>query len=843
MTKSTSQAGNRADHGDQFRELLDLLGIDAHERIAICSQPVGGKFNGNTVPVNRSDSEKLALSTPYVEKRDVWFGVNPVALPSGYLGRGTDDHVTRAVALFADIDIKATGVDNIDTADTVARAISEALGQLPAAVVFSGHGGHVYWTLDPEDWTLDTAAKRKAAMAVYARFHRLCEDIAGKHGGSVDKVSQLSRILRVPGTFNRKDPGDPILADLRVQPYGASGPLSFREVFEALDSYGVPELPEDREHPGEAVCAPEEWTFGEQTTAYLGTMIDRWRTDTPRSGVNRHSWLVSQSVRLACAHRLGRITADDHDKAAQVLAARFTELLETYGDPRKPTPGEVAGALAWGAQRAASMSDDRAGEEIGGGDLSPEVIDLTNYGDTAAEPTPEQRVDGVKAAKANLAAVMTRNIDLFSGTEVLTKLAAFAEARKVGRWTLVGGVMVRTVAALHPSVVLPATIGGEVSLNLLLAQCGVPGSGKGASDNAVSDATVMMFDNYTAPRLPLLPIGTGEGINRAYAHCVPVPGERRSETVFHSRHALFSIRDIVTLEKLADRAGATIIGELLKAYMGEELGFTNAGRETNVVLPQHSYRLGLLMGVQPDRASILLDAVARGNGLTHRILALPVTDLRQRSGRPETGTPVTLKLPGDLHRDPFSDDMTLLPLDVPIAIAEALIEGQNAKNLDVFGESDNTPLSGHRGLSRLKLASTLGLMHGSTSAGGGFWEMAERFTEVSDAMMAAMVAASQHSEAIVAGEQGRRDGHRRTAADDTIRMLAVDRVRERVLTVLRQQTDWMPHSGLANAVSRPQRGYLADALPGLLRDGRIESESGEYSGKTVVRYRIAAAAA
>ena len=110
-------------------------------------------------------------------------------------------------------------------------------------------------------------------------------------------------------------------------------------------------------------------------------------------------------------------------------------------------------------------------------------------------------------------------------------------------------------------------------------------------------------------------------------------------------------------------------------------------------------------------------------------------------------------------------------------------------------------------------------------------------------MMAAMVAASQHSEAIVAGEQGRRDGHRRTAADDTIRLVMLDRVRERVLTVLRQQTDWMPHSGLANAVSKKQRDYLTDALGGLLRDGRIEAESGEYKGQTVVRYRIAAAAA
>ena len=839
MAHNAARANGPADNGTPFGELLELLNYRDGETLAVCWQHpqhrthFASRF---TTPAGAA-----AEVSRHAADADVWFSVNPIRKPRGG-GRGTDGDVTRCAALFVDIDVKPGGVTDGETAEAITDDLAKALGQRPIAVVTTGHGWHIYWaTDDGPEWVLDTSEKRTAARALYRRVDRLARTVAKDRGCSVDNVGQLNRVLRVPGTVNRK--ADPIPVTLTTEyPYGGGGPVSFSGVLDVLDERDVPELAEDREQFGEVISDPSGWRFGEATHPYVAAMIAGWRDDLPG---NRHPWLVSQATRLACAHRLGLITAADHAHAVEALAARFDWLLAHHGTPRKADHGDAA-AFAWGKQRAASFTDERAAADLGvdldAVPLSLEAIDLTTYGDTAAEPTPEQRDDAVKAAKADLAAVMTRNLDLFGETEVLAGLAAFAEARKVGRWTLVGGVMVRTVAALHPSIVLPATIGGEVSLNLLLAQCGVPGSGKGASDNAVSDAAVMMFDNYTAPRLPLLPIGTGEGINRAYAHGVPVPGERRSETVFHARHALFSIRDIVTLEKLADRAGATIIGELLKAYMGEELGFTNAGRETNVVLPQHSYRLGLLMGVQPDCASILLDAVARGNGLTHRILALPVTDLRQRSGRPETGTPVTLTLPGDLHRDPFSDDMTLLPLDVPTAIAEALIEGQNAKNLDVFGESDNTPLSGHRGLSRLKLASTLGLMHGSTSA-VGFWEMAERFTEVSDAMMAAMVAASQHSEAIVAGEQGRRDGHRRTAADDTIRLVMLDRVRERVLTVLRQQTDWMPHSGLANAVSKKQRDYLTDALGGLLRDGRIEAESGEYKGQTVVRYRIAAAAA
>ena len=98
--------------------------------------------------------------------------VNPVELPDGYRGRGTDAHVTRCVALFADIDIKNGGVADAEAAETITKAIDEALGQPSAAVVFSGHGGHPYWLTDPDDdaWTLDTEAKRIAARRSIGGF-------------------------------------------------------------------------------------------------------------------------------------------------------------------------------------------------------------------------------------------------------------------------------------------------------------------------------------------------------------------------------------------------------------------------------------------------------------------------------------------------------------------------------------------------------------------------------------------------------------------------------------------------------------------------------------------------
>ncbi|MEB3020884.1 DNA primase family protein [[Mycobacterium] crassicus] len=358
----------------EFAELLELLGIGADERVSVCSQKPGGRFEA-VIPVNRGDAEAVALSTPYAGARDVWFGVNPVAPPEGYRGRGTVEHVARCSALFADVDLKAGGVADPDVADAVCNALAAALGQPPAAVVFSGHGGHPYWTLDADDpaWTLDTEAKRGAAVAIFRRFHRLCADVAARFGGRVDNVGELSRVLRVPGTYNRKNPGAPIRVELRAWPYGTGGPLTFAEVAEALDAYGVPEQPEDHEHLGAVVSEPAGWQFGAETDPYVAAMVAGWPDDLPAA---RHGWLTGQAVRLACARRLGLITEADHAEAVGLLGERFDWLLTHHGQPRKPTPAnEVASALTWGMQRAATFTDDRAARDLGVTLLSSLAVD------------------------------------------------------------------------------------------------------------------------------------------------------------------------------------------------------------------------------------------------------------------------------------------------------------------------------------------------------------------------------------------------------------------------------------------------------------------------------------
>lgn len=81
----------------------------------------------------------------------------------------------------------------------IAQFISDAQLPAPSAIVDSGNGFHVYWIAEQamtvDEWT-------PYATGLWA--------LVKKHGFRCDNVTtDCARVLRVPGTFNRKDPANP----------------------------------------------------------------------------------------------------------------------------------------------------------------------------------------------------------------------------------------------------------------------------------------------------------------------------------------------------------------------------------------------------------------------------------------------------------------------------------------------------------------------------------------------------------------------------------------------------------------------------------------------------------
>jgi hypothetical protein len=343
------QGGDRVN----FADLLDTLGYQAGELVSICWQTPTQPFTSRIVT---SGDAQAAVDVLHNES-EAWFGVNPQAgPPRTAAGRGKADQITRNAALWVDLDVKQNGCGTRETACAIVDDLSAIIGTRPSAQVASGHGLHAYWPIS--DALIVTPEDLAAAEAIRRRWHRLVEIVAAARNAKVDNVFDLARVLRVPGSINRK--GEPIPV---IGATDTGAPLTVDELHERFNEAGIAELDGDREADAETVSNPDGWQYAEQACGYAARMRDGWRTDNPGQ---RHNWLASQATRIAAAHRNGCLTAELHRDLTHALDARFRELCQRPGDERKLTPREVPNALAYGRQRAAAKTRAGLDGELGG---------------------------------------------------------------------------------------------------------------------------------------------------------------------------------------------------------------------------------------------------------------------------------------------------------------------------------------------------------------------------------------------------------------------------------------------------------------------------------------------
>jgi hypothetical protein len=257
----------------ELRTLLDLIGRDPDERLSVCFKASGGPFSVELTKV--ADAE---VTGRVHAGGDCWFSVQPLA-DRVVSGRGTARDVIGLRALYADLDMKPGGMRTAEDALAVIQTLAEMLNAEPVAVVASGHGYQPYWRIERgpgTDWSDDSDDPRRTeAAALLRRFGRLVARLADVRGAAVDSVYDLPRVLRVPGTVNRKDEAVPARTRLDVV---NGAPLSLEHVREALDAYTIAEWPEDRDILGEVVAPTGEWRYAETTCSYVARMVGLgWR--------------------------------------------------------------------------------------------------------------------------------------------------------------------------------------------------------------------------------------------------------------------------------------------------------------------------------------------------------------------------------------------------------------------------------------------------------------------------------------------------------------------------------------------------------------------------------------
>jgi hypothetical protein len=125
------------------------------------------------------------------ERAGVFIGV----LPRREKNKGKAIDTASGRVAWIDIDFK-----DFQGGEEEARALLAKFGLQPTLIVRSGHGIHCYWLL--------TETLRSADLADLSKL------LAAALGG--DHAFDAARLLRLPGTYNRKDPSAPILTTIEL---------------------------------------------------------------------------------------------------------------------------------------------------------------------------------------------------------------------------------------------------------------------------------------------------------------------------------------------------------------------------------------------------------------------------------------------------------------------------------------------------------------------------------------------------------------------------------------------------------------------------------------------------
>jgi len=124
-------------------------------------------------------------------------------------GRGTEKSVLSIPGFWTDLDIGELGhqPSSLPNPETEEQALSiiDSLPE-PSMIMHSGGGLQGFWIFK-EPWILDTPEEKEKAKKAIQEWGNLLESLGRDKGFHVDKVADLARILRVPGSINHKQGG------------------------------------------------------------------------------------------------------------------------------------------------------------------------------------------------------------------------------------------------------------------------------------------------------------------------------------------------------------------------------------------------------------------------------------------------------------------------------------------------------------------------------------------------------------------------------------------------------------------------------------------------------------
>jgi hypothetical protein len=417
--------------------------------------------------------------------------------------------------------------------------------------------------------------------------------------------------------------------------------------------------------------------------------------------------------------------------------------------------------------------------------------------------------------------VLDPEATFWESRDYLAHVRQAAQALRVAPDALLAVVLVRAACEIPPAVTLPALVGAPSPLNLFAALVGPSGSGKGATFGA-SDSLYRWAVERKTP-------GSGEGVVRLYV----TKGDDGPEQ--HTEAVLLDVDEIDTLGSLNKRSGSTQSPILRTGWSGGRMGFDGyADANKALAVPAGKYRLGLVAGVQPGRASVLLDE--SDGGTPQRFLWASVLDPHAPDTAPEHPGPMPLRMRQALAPSGASGVTALgATRSGPLAVADAVRQEIDADRLArLRGGAGDAGLQGHAGLMRLRVAAVLGVMDGRFEVAEADWALAGQVMAMSAKALGDVKAGLAESSRSRAAAAGRADAERASVRDEVLAARAVERVAAKIARKVWRSDEPCLKRALRDACVGDDRQYLGDALALAVESRWIESVERPGEKKAVV---------
>jgi hypothetical protein len=184
------------------------------------------------------DIDEAAHAVEGCSGTDIYVGVGLSPEDFGPHQRCPAEKTASIAAMWADIDIQSDAHAKKALPATIADSLSIMPASMPPTIIVAtGNGIHAWWLLEVP-LVFDTDEERANTAGIVHRWQTMLQYNGANRGWALDRLADLSRILRVPGTYNFKDPTSPkpvLVHSLNDRKYNLS------EFEGYLDDLGIPE--------------------------------------------------------------------------------------------------------------------------------------------------------------------------------------------------------------------------------------------------------------------------------------------------------------------------------------------------------------------------------------------------------------------------------------------------------------------------------------------------------------------------------------------------------------------------------------------------------------------------